>query len=375
VLARPVPAAAVTAVALLPLILVMVLMWTTRAPLPVDYQWFGPGGGDLLTGRWGDIYGDPAVQAGAFELVPYGVAHLLGTSGTVAWTVLLSAYTAGSAFLTALVLRPTISPDLRSSVLAAGGTAILVLAGTTQTWLLGHPSEALIPLLWAVAGRLAIRDRPLLAAAVVAASAGFEIWGVLGAPIVLLAAHPRLVRSALTGAVVVAALWVPFVLAGPFEMFSFAWVVSPDSLVHVLSPDATLFPWSLRLAQSVLALVVGTAVALLLRGRGAWGPWLVVVAVVAGRLVFDPMTAAYYSIPALVGAAGALVLAAHRADLLAAAAAALGLVLTTNLGTPYVRAIVLVVLCLLAALGERWRASHGRAPRRITVRKGHLVLS
>jgi hypothetical protein len=376
VLARPLPAAAATTVVVLPILLTTVFIWTSGSPLPIDYQWFGPGGEHLLTGRWGAIYDDPALQAGPFELVPFGIAHLLGTAGMVAWTVVLTAYAAITAFLTALVLRPRLSSDLRSSVLAAVGTAVLSVAGTTQTWPLGHPSEALVPLLWGIAGRLALRDRPALAAAVVAASAGFEVWGVLGAPVVLLAARPRLVRSMLAGVGVLAVLWVPFVLAGPFEMLSFAWSVSARSLVHVLQPQTVLFPWALRLAQALVAVGAGSAVALLLRWRnGAWGPWAVVVAVVAGRLVLDPMTAAYYGVPAMVGAVGALVLAAHRADLLGAAAAAAALVLTSNLGTPWVRATALVALCVLAAAGARWRASRGRALRRVVVREGRLQLS
>lgn len=375
VLARPVPAAAATAAAVLPLTLLVVLMWTLRAPAPIDYQWFGPGGDALLTARWGDVYRDPAVQAGAFELLPYGVAHLLGASGPVAWTVLLGGFATAGAFLIALVLRPVPGTDLRSSVLAALATAALGLAGTTETWLLGHPSEMLVPLVWVTAGRLALRDRPALAAALVALSSGFEVWGVLAAPVVLLAARPRLLRSAVSGIAVLAVLWLPFVLAGPFRMFSFAWAVAPQSLVASLAPGMTSFPWSLRLLQSLLAIGAGTAVALLVRRRTSeWGPWLVVVAVVSGRLVLDPMTASYYGIPALIGAGGALVLAAHRADLAALALSAAGLVLATDVGTPWVRAAALLAITLLAAGGERWRQRRPVPPRRLGLRAGRIGL-
>lgn len=368
-LARPVPAATATTVVLLPVIAAMILIWTRgSSPQPIDFGWFGPGGADLLTGRWGSIFGDPAVQAGPFELLPFGVAQLLGVSGTTAWTVFLAACGAATSFLTAIVLRPTLSADLRSSALAAGGTLIVSVAGPTASWTLGHPSEALVPLVWAVAGRLAVRDRPVLAAVLVAASTGFEVWGVLGAPLVLLAPRLRLVRSAIAGAVGLGALWAPFALAGPFAMFSFSWPVVQRSLVHALEPGATTFPWTFRVAQALVSMGAGTAVALLLRGRGgSWGPWAVITAVVAARLILDPVLAGYYWDPALIATVGAMVLAAHRADLVAAVVVAVALVLTADVAAPVPRAIALTGLMLLAAAGLRWRAGRAtpaRPPRR-----------
>ena len=359
VLARPVPAAAATAVALLPVIAAVVLVWTASpAPQPIDYGIFGPGGAALLTGRWADLFGDPILQAGPFELLPFGVLHLLGVAGTAGWTVALTVCAALTAFLTALVLRPTLAPDLRSSVFSAGGTLVLAAAGPgTASWSLGHPAEVLVPLVWVLAGRLALRDRPGLAAVLVALSSGFEVWGVLGAPVVLLAPRIRFVRSAAAGVAALLVLWLPFVLAGPFRMFAFAWPVMEPSLLHALDPGATAFPWSLRLLQAAIAVGAGTAVALLLRRRdAAWGPWAVGVAVVAARLVLDPVLAGYYWDPALVCAVGAVVLALRRADLVAVAAGALVVLLASGLGQPVPRAagLVLVVL-VLAALARRRR--------------------
>jgi hypothetical protein len=370
-LARPLPAAAATTVVLLPLLLATVLIWTSGpSPEPVDFTWFGPGGAELLTGRWNSVFGEPAVQAGPFELLPFGVAQVLGVSGVLGWTVVLTASAAASAFLTALVLRPRFAPDLRSSVLAAGGTLVVSLAGAAATWTLGHPAEALIPLLWVAAGRLALRDRPVLAAVLVAASTGFEVWGVLGAPVVLLAAHPRFVRSALAGIAALAVLWLPFAVAGPFRMFSFAWPVLEHSLLHQLQPEATTFPWSLRVLQALVSVVAGTGVALLLRRRDrAWGPWAVTVAVVAGRLVLDPVLATYYWVPVLTGATGALVLAAHRRDLLAAAVCSGALLLAAETASPVLRAAALVGLALVAAAAASRRTGRHRLVRASPLRR------
>ncbi|MGT2426238.1 hypothetical protein [Amnibacterium kyonggiense] len=369
VLARPVPAAAATTVLLLPVLIAMVLPWTaSAAPVPIDYGFFGPGGAAVLTGDWGGVYGDPAVQAGPFEMAPYGVAQLIGIAGGAAWTAAYAVLGASTAFVTALVLRPVLAPDLRSSLLAAGGTLVLALAGPVQTiWALGHPSEVLVPLVWLVAARLARRGRPVLAAGLVAASSGFEVWGVLGAPVVLLASEPRLLRSAAAGAGVLVALWLPFVLAGPFAMFSFRWPVEDGTLVRALLPHATGFPWSLRLLQALLALGAGTAVALLLRRRaGRWGVFAVPIAVVTGRLVLDPVGAGYYWDPVLVAAVGALLLAARHRDLAAAAVAAAMTVPASDIGAPGVRACALLAAVLLAAAlaGRRGRAA---APRPASV--------
>ena len=363
-LARPVPAALVTAIVVLPAIATMAVLSTASSdPQPVDFSIFGSAGADLLTGRWAGVFHDPILQAGPFELLPWGVLQLLGVAGQVGWTVALSACGALTAFLTALVLRPGFGPDLRSSVLAGGGTVLLTAVGPLDTaWPLGHPSEVLVPLVWVLAGRLAIRGRPELAAALVAASSGFEVWGVLGAPVVLLAARPHLLRSTIAGAVVLAVLWGPFLLVGPFAMFSYAWPVTTGSLLHLLRPGATSAPWSWRLVQSALAIAAGTAVALLLRTRdAAWGPWVVVAVVVAGRLVLDPVLAGYYWFPALVGVTGALVLAVRRRDLAATAVLALCFALAGDVGAPVVRAASLVVVLLVGATVLRLRGA-GRAP-------------
>lgn len=357
-LAHPVGAALAATALALPGGAVMALLWTASAdPVPVDYTLFGPAGALLLTGRIGAVFGDPLIQAGPFELAPFGVMHLLGVRGSLAWTVALMTCSAVTTFLAAVALRPVLRRDLRSSVLAGAGAVLLGLLGpTTASWNLGHPAEVLIPIAWLAAGRLALADRPVLAAAVIALSTGFEVWGLLGAPLVLLAPDVRRLRSAGAGAALLAALWLPFVLAGPFRMFSYAWEVRAGSVLHALDPTAATFPWSLRLLQSLLALGAGAAVALLLRRRHArWGVWLVPVAVVAGRLLLDPVLAGYYWDPVLVCGVGALVLAVHERHLVAAAGAALILLLASDIAPPVPRAAVLLVAVPAVALVTRGR--------------------
>lgn len=366
-IARPVPAAIGAALLASPVLLVMTRSVTAAAdPVPVDFGLFGPAGARLLTGQWAAVFDDPLVQAGPFELLPWGLLQVSGVSGQSGWVVALTICAVVTAFLTALVLRPVLAPDLRSSVLAAVGTLLLAVFGPLAgSWTIGHPSEVLVPLVWVVAARFAIRDRPVLAAALVAASTGFEVWGVLGAPVVLLAARPRLVRAAAAGGAVLAVLWVPFIVLGPFRMFAFSWDVNQSSVLHLLIPAATSAPWSWRLVQAVVAVGAGCAAASLLRGRrAAWGPWVVVVAVVSGRLVLDPVLADYYGYPAMVGAAGALVLALRGRDWFPATVAAFCLVVAWINTAPVLSFTVLVAIALAGALALRYlqaSAPTGRA--------------
>src|SRR5207247_7410213 len=88
----------------------------------------------------------------------------------------------------------------------------------------GHPAEAIVPLLWVLAAIWAREDRVVLAGAVLGLSAGLELWGVLGVPVLLLAPRPR---RALAGALVEAAvgvgLFARLSLAGSWQMFQDEW--------------------------------------------------------------------------------------------------------------------------------------------------------
>lgn len=269
---------------------------------PVDYSLFGRAGGLLLTGQWGSVFGSSLIQAGVLELAFWGVPFVLGVHGTVGWIVF--GIVAGSllAFAFAFVAERLIRPltPVWSAPLAVGAAALAGLSGMiSQTISAGHPSEVVVPLLWLVAAALARSGRSMAAAAALASSTGWELWGLLGVPVLLLA--PRIDvrtiwRSAVGGIAVIAVLFGPFVLLGPFDMFSYQWTIRGNSLSHLLFPHRVLFPWPFRLVQAVLSVGAGAAVALLLR-RSRDAIWLVPVAVCVVRLFTDPVLAAYYAAP------------------------------------------------------------------------------
>ena len=287
---------------------------------PIDFTVFGPAGGGILTGHWAGVFDDPIIQAGPLELVFWGVPFLLGIESQLGWIafsiVVCSLLSIAFAVLTERALRP-LAPTW-GVPLAIVPAFLTALSGqTAQSIAAGHPAEYVIPLMWIGAAMLARRGSAFTAAVVLAATAGWELWGLLGIPILLLA--PRidlrtLWRSALGGVAALLVLFAPFALLGPFHMFSFAWPIRPNTLAHLLFPDETTFPWPLRITQGVLALGGGALTAWLTRRRPD-AIWLVPLMVCAVRLFTDPVLARYYGIPLLMLALLGLVFAVAQRSL------------------------------------------------------------
>jgi hypothetical protein len=274
-------------------------------PEPVDYSVFSVPGAEILHGHWGGVFRSPVIQAGPFELIFWAIPFLIGVHGVTGWIVF--GIVAGSLFAVALAalvhrLLRGISPNW-STTLAIGTAAVAALTGVISTpTSAGHPSEIAVPILWLIAGVLARRGRAAAAAAVLASTAGWELWGLLAVPILLLA--PRIDvrtiwRSALGGIVVLAVLFLPFVLLGPFDMFSYSWTIRGNTLVHVLFPNLHTFPWPLRATQGILSVGAGSVVAILLRRR-IDAIWMVPLVVCVVRLFTDPVLAGYYAVPPLL---------------------------------------------------------------------------
>ena len=269
---------------------------------PVDYPTFGQPGADILTGHWAGIFSDPIIQAGPFELIFWGIPFLLGVHGLIGWIafgiVASSLFAVAAAVVAERLLRP-LTPAW-STPLAVGVAAVAAVSGLLSASLAaGHPAEVAIPVLWLIAGALARRGQPLAAAAALAATTGWELWGLLGVPVLLLAPRVDLRtvwRSAVGGVLVIAVLFLPFALLGPFHMFGYGWVISSNSMAHLLFPTATSFPWPLRLIQAVLSVGAGAAVAWLIRRRPD-ALWLVPLVVCVVRLFTDPVLAGYYAVP------------------------------------------------------------------------------
>jgi hypothetical protein len=336
------------------------------AAAPVDFDIFGPIGADILTGHWTSVFDDPVVQAGVFELVFWGIPALLGVTGTLGWTIFTIITTTLLAVAAAAVFERMLRQvaPVWSVPLGVGAAAFAALTGVFTTAIFwGHPAQIAVALMWIIGAQLARDDKPLLAGAVIAATAGWEVWGLLGVPLLLLL--PRIdaravLRAGIAGVAVVAVLFVPFALLGPFAMFDFQWTVRPSSLTHFLDPGATTFPWPLRLVQGMLTLAAGVTTALLMR-RKIDGLWLPMAMTSAVRLALDPALINYYGVaPELLMLLG-LAIAIPRRAVLLALGCLVGVNLIIDIAPTFITVGVLVVL-LAGLVMVAWRSDRPRHP-------------
>jgi len=133
----------------------------------------------------------------------------------------------------------------------------------------------------------------LLAGCILGLSAGFETWGLLGAPVLFLL--PQLRRTIGAGALalfVAAAFHAPFALGGDFHMFHLHWAVVGGVPAYLFG-EGTTFSWAMRLGEAVIVVGFGSTLALGLR-RSRAGVWIVPALTSSSRLLLDPVRYGYY---------------------------------------------------------------------------------
>jgi len=325
----------------------------TRAAAAGDLMKFAAAGEAMVRGDLGSVYADPWMQAGPFEILgslamlPLPFEHHNSFLEDSGFGAMIPVHLAGGVLIV-LALGLTIGwarragglpPAPRLTFLAVALAFALRLPWSTFEG--GHLSQVVVPFCWLWAARAAGRGRPALAGLLVGLSAGWEPWGVLAAPVLLLdpgIASPRqdlpaTVRRLAGGAAALVAgavlPYAPFVATGRFALFDHEWFALRGSLVELwLGPEQPV-TWAMRAAQGGLALTAGTAVALALRGRRE-GLWAVPMAVQVVRLLLDPLALNYYWFPLLVLALvglGTLTATASRREV----AVAVGLVVVPQL--------------------------------------------
>ena len=274
-----------------------------------DLVYFVHRGEAMLSARWADTFADPTLQAGPLQLLLAGAVR---STEALAFVVEI-----GVAALLVFVLGRLGVAD-RWRVLAGIGAVVTGL--THLAFVDGHPAEAVSPLLWVLAAVQARRGHPARAGLLVGASAGFELWGLLGIAVLALAPRPRdAARAAAAALATVLLLLAPFAVFGSFGMFDYEWRVAHGTLPGLLVEPGTQFNWALRLLQAAAACGAGVAVARALR-RSAHAIWLVPLAVVVVRIVLDPLAYGWYWLEAesLALVAAALIVTAPPSPIRAA---------------------------------------------------------
>jgi hypothetical protein len=257
---------------------------------PADLPYFAHAARTLFSSRWADTFADPSLQVGPLQLILVGICDRIGGVGFLAYAFEIAL----AAFIVFVVGRLLRGRPHRMAFQALAGLAAVMLGVTAEAYSYGHPAQVAVPLLWVLAALDARHGRTFRSGAWLGLSAGLELWGVLGAPVLLLAPVFRRALGGFAAQVfVTGALYLPFVLGGDFRMFDYRWKVEGWTLVRFLVPAGSDFPWGLRLLQGAVALIVGSALALALQ-RTERAVWTVPLGIVAVRLLLDPTLYSWY---------------------------------------------------------------------------------
>jgi hypothetical protein len=257
---------------------------------PADLPYFVAAARTLFSARWADTFADPSLQVGPLQLVLVGAGDRIGGLAFLAYAIQISL----AALVVFVVGRLLRGRRHRVPAQAVAGLAAVALGVTADAYGYGHPAQVAVPLLWMLAGLAARRGQAVGGGVLLGLSAGLEVWGILGVPLLLLAPSMRRALAGLAAqATVTAALYLPFVVAGGFRMFEYRWKVEGWTLVHFLLPAGSEFPWALRVAQGGAAVAAGAALALSLR-RSERAVWVVPLAIVSVRVLLDPTIYSWY---------------------------------------------------------------------------------
>jgi hypothetical protein len=273
-----------------------------------DGPYFAHAGRELVSRNGLHVYAAPGLQAGPLQVGAFGLLSRLTGSLHLAED---PTYAVISTLASTVLLVAGVRTLRRHVGLPSSATAELLVGVLSVGWLMatevytsGHPAELVIPALWIAAAVLATEDRAVLAGALIGVGAGFETWAVLGVPVLLLSG--RLLpagRAAMAMVGTAAAMYLPFVIAGPFRMGQAVWTVSSASLIHAIDPRLVTFPWSARLAQSVVVVAMGTVAWWVTRRTGAgavMAVWFVPAVLALVKAISEPSGYDWYWLPVQV---------------------------------------------------------------------------
>ncbi|MBX9245868.1 DUF2029 domain-containing protein [Actinotalea ferrariae] len=268
-----------------------------------DAAWFRRAGLSMLGPDFWQVFVEPGLQVGPLYLLFLGC--LTWVVGALGLPVLFTVAAVQCGLLTWLAVGTARRAARAAGVAGRRGAAVpwavglpVVLGGPLAEAVgNGHPEEILVGLVLVEAALLAAAGRRVLPGVLVGVAAGVKLWGVLGAPLLLLGRRlPDVVARCAAAALVVLACYVPFFLLGEVNTFEFRWGVSAGSTLALLGSWVPASGWVARVVQGLAAGLAGSAVALHRRST----PLAAVVVVVSVRLLLDPLRLTYYSGPLIV---------------------------------------------------------------------------
>lgn len=266
----------------------------------VDVLYFVQRGDILLSSAWASTFADPGLQAGPAQVGALALVARSGISAGISEGLALSLVVQATVACLLAVVTSLVLVGRATRVRIAAQILVVGVAIATgmlhRAYVDGHPAQVVIPLLWIAAGLSARKGRSVSAGALIGLSAGFETWGMLGAPMLLLGRDRRASARALGVLLaVVAALYVPFLVTGDFRMFAYSWPVVHGSPASLILSAGSPFTWWLRAAQGAAAVGAGAFVALRLR-RSPVALWAVPLVIVLVRISLEPLLNDWYLI-------------------------------------------------------------------------------
>jgi hypothetical protein len=192
----------------------------------------------LFSGDGLNVFADPGIQVGPLYLAA------LGLMGVVADAVRLSPVFVDGFLQAGLVsglciqlVRALAPDDARKTQRDIGIGVSLVFGPLAGVGVAGHFEEPLIATFLLLAALRAAQGRDVSAALWLVLASGFKLSGLLGLPILLIAASwPALLRRTAVFAAACGALYLPFFLWGTVNTFHFSWPVWPSATVGWFVP-------------------------------------------------------------------------------------------------------------------------------------------
>lgn len=264
-----------------------------------DAQWFRQAGLSMFGPDVFDVFSTPGLQMGPLYLLFVGMlaaaVQVVGLPVLFTVAAVQSMGIAWFALFTARRWAAELGADPRRA--QWGVVAPMVFGGLLEESIgNGHPEEVLLGLLLANAALWAQQGKLTRPGALIGLATGIKLWGLLGAPILLIGRRPRVVViGALSIILIAVACYAPFFLLGDVNTFDFAWGTTRTPVSFVTTAWGWS-DWALRLVQGAVVALAGCLVA----WRRSGTALVVVLAIIATRLVLDPLFLTYYPGPFIV---------------------------------------------------------------------------
>lgn len=271
---------------------------TIGGPRSNDFFNFTDASRILFSSEWASAFDDPFFQVGPLALVWPALTEWLHEVTNVSHEAIFAVsvyllFSLGIIFVLRALYRDREEETPPVVELGVGlGTMIIGFCWTGVES--GQPFDAVVAVMWVLAARAALRDRPAAAGLILAGACFIKLVAALGIPLLLLVPAWRRRGTAVVwfGAAFVLG-YLPFFLFGEVRMFDFEWEVFRDAPLALFVEPGSPFTWQMRAIQGAVVVGAGMGAVHVLR-RSPEVVWVAPLTMTVLRLLTDPVTYQYY---------------------------------------------------------------------------------